>query len=112
MASAYSKFTKGVVVRQSDTHFLESLTAAVDYRGDVSIIVSDGSVIEGYIFNSTHERVDLFPKNSPRAVSVLVKEIDTLTFSGEDTASGKSWDDWVKKKEAERAVIKAQPLEA
>ena len=97
--------------------FGAALKAAVDYRGDCTVELSDGRALEGYIYNSASDRagkihrIDLFPKNSPRAESILSDSIVRITFSGEDTASGKSWEDWMKKKDSERAAIKAASLE-
>ena len=101
----------GLVVKASEPSFVEALDAAVDYRGDVTVILSNGSSIEGYLFSRTKDRLDLFPKNSPRAISVKTSEIDSVSFSGEDTASGKTWEDWANKKESEKAVIRAAPIE-
>ena len=104
-------FLQGKAIKSSDKDFSEGLKAVVDYRGDVTISLVNGNTVEGYIFNHTADRLDLFPKNSPRAISVDFKDIESLTFSGEDTASGKTFDDWIKKKEAEKAAIKSQPIE-
>ncbi len=101
----------GLSVRNSDPRFSEALVGSVDYRGDVTLILADGNSVEGYIFSIDSQTLDLFPKNSPRAVSIPIKEVDTLVFSGENTASGKSWEDWVTKKETEKSAIKAQPIE-
>lgn len=106
-----NSFTQGQSFKALDKNFSEVLRAAVDYRGDLLITLKDGTSVEGYVFNSSADRLDLFPRNSPRAVSVQIAEVDTLTFSGEDTANGKSYDDWLTKKEADKAAIKAQPIE-
>jgi hypothetical protein len=81
----------------------EALEKAFDYRGDVSITRKDGSKLEGYIFdrvtakNLTDSFVRLLPKDSNRRVRIAYSEIAALTFSGRDTAAGKSWEAWVKK---------------
>ena len=79
------------------------LEKAFDYRGDVAITLKDGTVIEGYIFDRqpgatlADSRVRLFPKDKDQKISVSYADIAGLTFSGRDTAAGKSWEAWVKK---------------
>jgi hypothetical protein len=81
----------------------EALEKAFDYRGDVSITRKDGSKLEGYIFdrvtakNLTDSFVRLLPKDSNQRIRIAYSEIAALTFSGRDTAAGKSWEAWVKK---------------
>lgn len=78
----------------------EALEAAFDYRGDVTITTTDGRTIEGYIFDrradgpEPHARVMLA---SGEKVKLGYGEIARLAFSGRDTASGKSWETWVRK---------------
>jgi hypothetical protein len=108
---AASPFVRGQFVKAGDRSFSDAVKAAVDYRGDITVGLLDGASIEGYIFNTTVDRIDLFPKNSPRAVSIRMGDVDGLLFSGEDTANGKSYDDWLTKKEADKSAIKSQPIE-
>lgn len=93
------KFSEGVVIRRGDIDFDEGLVAAVDYRGDVTLELRDGNQVEGFLFNANADRLDLFPKNSPQKQSVLIQDVKSVTFSGKDEAAGKSWDDWIKKRE-------------
>lgn len=79
------------------------LEKAFDYRGDVTITLKDGSRVEGYIFDRqpgvtlADSRVRLFPKDQDRKIAISYADIAGLTFSGRDTAAGKSWEAWVKK---------------
>jgi hypothetical protein len=81
----------------------EALEKAFDYRGDVTITRKDGSKIEGYVFDRhsgtslADSYVRLFPKDQPGKVAVAYAEIASLSFTGRDTAAGKSWAAWVKK---------------
>ncbi|MDB5038655.1 MAG: uncharacterized protein JWQ35_2183 [Bacteriovoracaceae bacterium] len=104
-------FIQGRILKSSEPDFFEGLKAVVDYRGDVTLSLVDGNTVEGYIYNQSLSGLEIFPKNSPRAISINFKEIDSIQFSGEDTANGKTFDDWTKKKEAEKVAIKAQPIE-
>jgi hypothetical protein len=111
MVEVQTGFPEGQTIKASDANFFEAIKAAVDYRGDTTIALQDGSLVEGYIFNFSADKLDLFPKNSPRATSVRIPDIDSIIFSGADTANGKSYEDWLSKKEADKAAIKAQPIE-
>ena len=76
---------------------------AFDYRGDVTIELQSGELIEGYLcdrdFQSSPPTIKVFLKGQPSMQSIRYEDLAVLTFSGEDTAFGKSWDDWVNKLE-------------
>lgn len=76
---------------------------AFDYRGDVTITLQSGQTIEGYVFDrSSHPlspTVKIFPKEESGPLEFRYDEVAGLTFSGEDTAFGKSWEDWLNKME-------------
>ena len=84
----------------------EAVELAFDYRGDVTIQLKSGIRMEGYVFNRQADgpdaALDLFPKDVPGIQHILYSDIETIAFTGEDTASGKSWEAWVSKKESER----------
>ena len=81
----------------------EGLEKAFDYRGDVTITRKDKSTVEGYIFDrrvgaTLHDSViRLFPKGDPTKISIPYSEIASLSFTGRDTAAGKSWEAWLRK---------------
>ncbi len=81
----------------------EAVERAFDYRGDITLTLSSGETIEGYLFNRTQTGsrpfLQIFPKGLP---GERVIEILSISFSGKDTASGKSWEAWVEKKESQR----------
>jgi hypothetical protein len=87
----------------SEEEVRQALEKAFDYRGDVTITRKDGSKVEGYIFDRrtgktlSDSAVRLFPKDSDQKISVPYGEIAALSFTGRDTAAGKSFDAWVKK---------------
>lgn len=74
---------------------------AFDYRGDVTLILASGERIEGYVFDRNVEvekaYLKLFPKEEREAKVILLDDLQGIFFSGEDTAFGKSWEDWLKK---------------
>ena len=87
----------------SDDDLREVLEKAFDYRGDVTITRKDGSKLEGYIFDRVtgatlgNSFVRLLPKDSNQRTKIAYSDIAALSFSGRDTAAGKSWEAWVKK---------------
>jgi hypothetical protein len=97
----------------------EALEKAFDYRGDVAVTRKDGSKIEGYIFdrymgkNLADSFVRVLPKESNDRVKVSYSNIAALSFTGRDTAAGKSWEAWVKKywekKEKGDGTLSLQP---
>jgi hypothetical protein len=87
----------------SEDELREGLEKAFDYRGDVTITRRDRSSVEGYIFDRrvgatlSDSFIRLFPKGDPTKVSIPYSEIASLSFTGRDTAAGKSWEAWLKK---------------
>lgn len=94
----------------------EAIELAFDYRGDVTVELSSGILIEGYIFNryskGSRSFLQLFPKGEALAQEVPYDEVAMIAFSGEDTASGRSWEAWVAKKESERRAEAEQIAQA
>jgi hypothetical protein len=80
-----------------------ALEQAFDYRGDVTIVLTDGTKIEGYIFDRKTGRtlvdsfVRIIPADRNVKLSIPYFDIAGLTFTGRDAAAGKSWEAWVKK---------------
>jgi len=101
----------------------QALEKAFDYRGDVTITRKDGTKVEGYIFDRrtgktlVDSAVRLFPKDTDQKISIPYSEIAALTFSGRDTAAGKSFEAWVRKYWEKKAAgeknigIQAEALE-
>jgi hypothetical protein len=87
----------------TDEEIRGALEKAFDYRGDVTITRKNGSQVEGYIFDRQNgptladSRVRVMPKNDGPRVSIPYSEIQSLAFTGRDTAAGKSWEAWLRK---------------
>ncbi len=96
----------------TETEIRESLEKAFDYRGDVTLTLRSGEIVEGYIYDRrtgktlTDSLVRLMPsKGEDRSRrSIPYAEIAALNFSGRDTAAGKTFDAWVKKYWAKKAA--------
>ncbi len=106
----HENFEGWAPVLGTDAEVLDALEKAFDYRGDVTITLKDGSVIDGYIFDRktgpslAQSWVKLFPKDSPEKRSIPYSEIAGLVFSGKDRAAGASWEAWVKKWNEKKAA--------
>ncbi len=81
-----------------------ALEKAFDYRGDVTITLKDGSVVEGYVFDrrSTSASLEeccirMFPKDKDEKILIRYSDIARLEFTGRDTAAGKSFEAWIRK---------------
>jgi len=80
-----------------------ALEKAFDYRGDVTLTLKDDSKIEGYVFDRvagktlTTSFVRVMPKDAKEKLKVSYAHIAALSFTGKDTAAGKSWEAWVRK---------------
>lgn len=86
----------------SDEDVRQALEKAFDYRGDVTLTLKSGEVIEAYIFNRqtgstlADSFLQYFTPKAPEKRKVSYAEIARLEFSGKDRAAGKHWEDWVK----------------
>ncbi len=111
--SESEKYSQGYTIEAQDGDFLEAMEAAVDYRGDTTIEVKDGKVWDGYLFNydEGEKALQVYPKDDPSIVAIPVTDVVKVSFTGKDTASGKSWEAWAKKKGEEREKIKAQEVD-
>jgi hypothetical protein len=87
----------------SEDDIREALEKAFDYRGDVTITMKDGRVINGYIFDRrtgqtlATSAVRIIPATERTKLTIAYSEIAALAFSGRDTAAGKSFEAWVRK---------------
>jgi hypothetical protein len=101
-----------------------ALEKAFDYRGDLSITLKNGQVIEGYVFDRRAENCELseclvrvIPNDRPGKISIRYSDIAALAFTGRDTAAGKSFEAWVKKYNEKKARgeknigIESEPLD-
>jgi len=87
---------------------LESLRVAFEYRGDVTLRLDDDSLVEGYLSNLTDDVVRLWCRGETAQLQIPIRHIKHIELTGRDTASGKSWQTWMKKQEAaQRAATEA-----
>jgi len=90
----------------SQQDLAEAIDLAFDYRGDVTLELTSGESVAGYLFNrdaaGSEPWIELFPAADPVPRKIAYANIASLAFTGEDTANGRSWETWVSKKESER----------
>ncbi|MEZ2345897.1 hypothetical protein [Terriglobus sp. RCC_193] len=94
-----------IPVLATEAEVKDALEKAFDYRGDVTLTLKSGEVVEGYLYDRRHGKtlddslVRMMPsKGEDRSRrSIPYSEIAALNFSGRDTAAGKTFDAWVKK---------------
>jgi len=98
----------------SAAELAEAVELAFDYRGDVTLQLTSGEVVVGYLFNRQTKdgspTIQFFPEDNPAPRVIAYDTIASIAFTGEDTASGKSWEAWASKKESERRA-EAQRVE-
>lgn len=84
----------------------EAVELAFDYRGDVTLALKVGEPLSGYLFNrqinGSDSYLEVFPSDSSPARRIRYDQIASIAFTGADTATGKSWENWIAKKDSER----------
>lgn len=100
--SAGEGFGQGARYEGSDPELLQSaIEAAFDYRGDVTLILERGEELKGYVSNrrldSAPRYVEILLPDEPRPRRVPLESLRGVAFTGKDTASGKSWETWLRK---------------
>ena len=77
----------------------EAVELAFDYRGDVTVSLKSGESLSGYLFNrqvsGSDSYLEVFPSASSDARHIRYDQIAAIAFTGEDTATGKSWETWI-----------------
>ena len=114
-----ARFVQGYRAEAESPDVLSAaIDAALDYRGDVTLLLSGGLEVTGYLSNrearGLEPYVEVLTPTSARPEKVPYRLIRGVSFTGKDPASGKTWETWVKrhkaKKEAEARGEKVEPL--
>ncbi|MEM1165193.1 MAG: hypothetical protein AAGI30_02765 [Planctomycetota bacterium] len=99
---------QGLVASAADeSALLDALEQAFDYRGDITLTLTDGRGVEGYLFDrvragtlaASYIRV-MIPEpdeSGSDKVTISLDRIARLEFTGKDTAHGKSFERWVER---------------
>ncbi len=91
------------------------LEKAFDYRGDVTLKLKDGREVVGFVFNRESEGsrrcaepfIEVMLAGGTDTLLFKYSEIVAVTFTGEDTAAGKSWEEWQIKENARKQAAGA-----
>jgi len=111
--------TQGVVADDSDpARLAAALREAFDYRGDVTLILRDGSELVGYVFDrrvKPTSAIRVMLRDSGERLLIEDGQVRRLEFSGKDTAAGKTFEQWIRryaeqKLKGETAGIESEPL--
>ena len=81
----------------------DQIAEAFHYRGDLTLFFTDNASMDGFLFNRTDDSVDILLADGSRRnypITVL-KKID---LSGQDAAAGKSYEEWLTKKNKEKGA--------
>ena len=85
----------------------EVVEFAFDYRGNTTIVKTDGTEIVGYIFNRNtygpEPFIEYFDESGEGPITHPNTELANVKFTGKDTAAGNSWKAWLERKEREKA---------
>ncbi len=95
-------FTQGCRYDGTDPELLAAaIEAAFDYRGDVTITVDGVGPLTGYLSNRNLECsdsfIEIFLSNDSRPRRIPFAKLRGVAITGKDTASGKSWETWLRK---------------
>ncbi len=89
-----------------DLSLADVIEYAFDYRGNVTVIKADGSELVGYLFNRHREAaepfVQMFDQAGAGPFTIRYADIRTIHFTGKDTAAGKSYEAWLRRKAEQR----------
>lgn|SRR5574337_1013354 len=84
----------------------EVIDLAFDYRGNATVVKTDGTEVEGYIFNRDKDGpepfIQMFDLAGDGPIKIRYAEIQNVKFTGKDTAAGNSWLAWIERKEKEK----------
>ena len=82
----------------------------LDYRGDVTLRLEDGSSVTGYVFSIEAQAGEPHVKmmnaaSAGERMRVPLERITGVEFSGRDTADGRSWEAWVRRHEEKKRLL-------
>ena len=79
----------------------EIVDLAFDYRGDVTVVMRDGRELEGYLYSRDRDGPEPYLRMfEPSGASLTLRyaEVRAVRFTGKDTAAGKSYEAWLRRK--------------
>lgn len=89
----------------SDADLRDAVEKAFEYRGDITLGLKGGELLSGFLFNrvftSPSPYVSMYPAvEDSKERRIELDQIESIKFTGKDTATGNSWEAWLAKWEA------------
>lgn len=85
----------------------EVIDFAFDYRGNTTIVKTDGTEVVGYIFNrdarTAEPFLQYFDERGDGPFTLPYAAVAAIKFTGKDTAAGGSFKAWLERKERSKA---------
>ena len=80
---------------------------AFDYRGNTTVVLTDGTELQGYVFNRNADAgepfIQMFDADGAGPRAIPYSRIRTIRFTGRDTAAGNSYALWRGRRETDGA---------
>jgi hypothetical protein len=111
-----------IATRDDEKALIAALEQAFDYRGDVTLTLTSGTPVTGYIFDRrsgstlAESTVRLLPADGTAKATIKYSDIAKLEFTGKDAAHGKTFENWMKRyvearTKGQKASIESESLE-
>jgi hypothetical protein len=86
-----------------DPELPELIERAFDYRGNTTVVTTDGAEIEGYVFNRNADVpepfIELFDVTGDGPITIPYAAVRTIRFTGKDMAAGNSYEAWLRRRD-------------
>lgn len=94
-----------------------SAARAVDFRGDVTVRLRGGAVVEGFAFDarldgSPTDCLRLLCAGSDERITLLLAEVESIECTGKDAANGRAWENWVRRYAEAKSAGRAASIES
>jgi hypothetical protein len=87
-----------------DLSLADVVDLAFRYRGNTTVVKTDGSLLVGYVFNREADRrepyLQMFEEGGDGPITIPYADVRTIRFTGRDTAAGTSWKAWLERRKA------------
>jgi hypothetical protein len=89
---------------------------AFDYRGNTTLVLTDGTEVTGYVFNRNKSGpepfLQYFDEQGNGPFKLLYHQIKTIRFTGKDMAAGNSYAAYMERKHRQKESGVRAPLNA
>ena len=93
------------------TDLQKQIEEAFSYRGHVTLTLTSGKEVVGFLFNREFDNpnlekdqfVEVFLQGSGNREMFAVADLQSVSLTGKDCAAGKSYEEWLEKQAAKKA---------